>query len=157
MKKLFFFIAILASGLLQTTILNDFRVFTIKPDLLLIFVVIAGLTFELRWVLVFSLFAGIFKDVFCVTFGVNTALFFLWGLLTWRLNREIAIENNLLRALLVFIAAFMHNIASGLIFISSGNILPCGVFLRIVTLQPIYTAAVLPLVFKSVKFVYSTR
>ena len=157
MKKLFFFTAIIVSGLLQVTILNYFRIFTIKPDLLLIFVVIAGLTFELRWVLIFSLFAGIFKDVFCAAFGINTALFFLWGLLIWRLNREISIENNLLRALLVFIAAFIHNIASGLILISSGNILFYGVFLRIVTLQPIYTAAVLPLAFKSVKFVYSIR
>ena len=158
MKKFLFFLAILIACLLQVTILNYFKIFNIAPDLLLIFVVIAGLTFELRWALIFGLFAGLLKDVFSTNaFGINSALFVLWGYLIVILNRQIAIENNALRAGLVFIVALLHDILAGLVYLYSGNLIPLGVFLRIVILQPIYTALFLPLVFKSIKPVYYLR
>ena len=158
MKKFIFFLFVFLAGLLQVTIINYFRVLTIKPCLFLIFVVIASLTFELKWALIFSLFAGIFKDIFCIgAFGINTALFLLWSFLIVRLSREISIENNVLRCGLVLIVVFLHDLFVGLIYVYSGNYVPLGIFLRIITLQPIYTALILPLVFKPMKSLYYAK
>lgn len=158
MKKFIFFLAVFLAGLLQVTILNYFRILTIKPCLFLIFVVIASLTFELKWALIFSLFAGIFKDIFSISaFGINTALFLLWSFLIVRLSREISIENNLLRCGLVLIVTFLHDIFVGLIYAYSGNYVPLGIFLRIITLQPIFTALILPIVFKPMKPFYCAK
>lgn len=158
MKKFIFFLALLLAGLLQVTILNYFRVFTIKPSLLLIFVVLAGLTFELKWALAFALCAGIFKDIFSISaFGINTALFLLWSFIIVRLNREISIENNALRCALVLAVTFLHDLFVGLIYVYSGNYVPLGIFLRIITLQPIFTALILPVVFKPMKAIYYAR
>ncbi len=152
MKKFLFFLIIIISGLLQVTILNYFKIFNIKPDLFLICAVIASLTFELKWALTFSLFAGLLKDVFAIySFGINSALFILWSFLIIRLNREISLENNVLRAGLVFIVAFLQSVISGLIYIYSGSFVPLGIVLRIIILQSIYTALVLPIAFKFIK------
>lgn len=158
MKKFIFLLAVFLAGMLQVTILNYFRILTIKPFLLLIFVVIASLTFELKWALIFSFSAGIFQDIFSVSaFGINTPLFLLWSFLIVRLNREISIENNVLRCGLVIIVTFLHDIFVGLIYVYSGSYLSPGIFLRIITLQPIYTALILPIVFKPMKLLYYAK
>lgn len=158
MKKFLFFIAIVISGLLQVTILNYFKIFNIKPDLLLICAVIASLTFELKWALTFSLFSGLLKDVFAInSFGINSALFILWSFLIVRLNREISLESNVLRAGLVFIITFLHSIISGLIYTYSGRFVPLGILLRIIIIQSVYTALVLPIVYKFIKPIYSIK
>lgn len=147
MKNWIFFLIIIALGMLQVTILNYFKIFGVGPDLLLISVVIASLFFEFKWAFVLSVFAGLFKDIFGANiFGINTLLFPLWSFLIVRLNKEITIDYNFIRIVLVFIVSLLHNTITGLILIYSGNLIPLGLFLRIVSLQSIYTALVLPLI-----------
>ena len=149
MRNWIFPFIILIFGLLQVTILDYFKVFGIKPDLLLISMVIVSLIFEFKWALALSIFAGIFKDVFVVgTFGINTLLFPLWTFLIIRLAKEIPLDNNFIRVVLIFIIAFLHSTITGLLLIYSGNFIPLGIFLRIVSIESLYTALVLPLVFK---------
>jgi rod shape-determining protein MreD len=150
-KNIFFLFVIVILGILQVTLLDYFRVFGIRPDLLLICVVVASLVFEFKWAFILSIFAGIFKDACGVsTFGINTLLFPIWCLLIARLNREITLDNNLIHMGLVFIVTILHNIVSGMISVYSGNVIPLGIFLRIVIIESIYTALVLPLIFKIV-------
>jgi hypothetical protein len=75
-------------------------------------------------------------------------LFTLWGFLIIELNKKISIDNDLRRVVLIFILAIMHNTIRGLIFVYLGNFIPVGIFFRTVSLGSIYTAAVLPLLFK---------
>lgn len=158
MKKFLFFSTVIVSGLLQVTILNYFKIFNIKPDLLLICAVIASLTFELKWALIFSLSAGLLKDVFAMySFGINSALFLLWSFCIARLNREISLESNVFRMGLVFIITFLHTVISGIIYTYSGRFVPLGIILRIIILQSVYTALVLPIVYKFIKPIYSVR
>lgn len=136
-------------GLLQAAGINNFGVFTVKPDLLLISVVIASLSLEFRWAFMLSLFAGVFKDVFSVgPTGMNTLLFCLWSFLIVRLNKQITIDYNLIRIALIFIISFLHNAIIGLILISMGRFIPLGIFLRILFLTSIYTAVVSLLILK---------
>lgn len=147
MRYLFFFLVILASGLLQVTFLDYFRILGVKPDLLLISIVTASLSFELRWVIIFSLFAGLFKDAFnSNTLAINTLLFPLWGFLIFKLSRKISLEENLIRTVLIFIIALVDNTIAGLILVSSGNLVPLKIILRNLAAGSIYTALIFPLV-----------
>ena len=152
MKKLIFCVIIIASGIIQATFLSYFRVFTVKVDLLLICAVIAALSFPLKWSLFFCLLAGVFKDAFGVNvFGLNTALFCLWGFLIAKLMREITIDNNMMRILLIAVVTLFHNLLTGMILIYFGEVVPFGVILRVLILSPILTSIFFIPVFKLVR------
>lgn len=149
MKKVLFLLFIIIFGIIQVTSINYFNVFGIRPDLLLISVCLASLFFEFKWAFVFSICAGLFKDAFSInTFALNTLLFPFWCFLISRAAAKIDIDNNFMRIVLIFLVTVIHNIITGLIFISSGNLVPLGVFLRIVALGSIYTALAALLVLK---------
>ena len=150
MRKRFFLLTIVILALLQVTILNYFKIFGVKPDLLLIGAVVAGLfSSDLKGVLFLSVFCGILKDALSTNaFGINTLLFPLWGFLALRLSKKISIDNNLIRAALIFIISVFNFVTARLIFLFFGSTIPMGIFLRIVFLESLYTALVSPLVFK---------
>ncbi len=149
MKKLLFLLLIIILGTIQLNI-------PIKPDLLLISMVLASLFFEFRWAFILSIFAGIFKDVFSAAgLGINTFLFGLWSFLIARLSKEITLDNNVTVAVLIFIVSTLHNIITGLVLIYLGSSIPIGIFLRITSIESICTVAVLPLVFRIYKPFYS--
>lgn len=153
MRKIHFFLIMLILGVLQATILNSFSVFGIKPDVLLISVVIASLSFELKWALAFSVFAGIVKDVLGVyTIGINTLIFPLWTYLIIRLSKKISLDNNLMPALFILVISTANNIIIKLIFSSFQNlVIPLGIFVRIMFLESIYTAFIFHFILKFTK------
>ena len=139
-------------GVFQLTLLGHFRIFGIKPDLLLVTVVLASLFLEMRWAIVFGVGVGIFKDIFSLNpFGLNILLFGLWSFLSAKISREITIEDTLSVTLLVLVIALLQNIASGLVVIYSGNFVPLGIFLRISLFGSLYTALTLPLILKVIR------
>lgn len=149
MRNWVFFIIIVLLGILQMTLLDYFKVFAVKPDLLLISVCFVSLVFEFKWAFILSVFAGLCKDIFATpAFGLNTLMFALWSFLIARLNKGVTIDYNFIRMALVFIICLLHNTIIGLVLIYLGNLIPLGIFLRIVIFQSIYTALVLPLIFK---------
>ena len=139
-------------GLLQLTLLQYFRVFGVKPDLLLAIVVIASLSLRIRWAILFGALVGLFKDIFGLnSFGLNILLFSCWSFLMAKISRKVSIEDGLSAALLAFVIALLQNIMSGLVIIYSGESVPIGIFLRIVLLGSLYTALTLPLILKFAK------
>ncbi len=144
MKKLYFFIIISACALLQVTIVDYFKVFTVKPDLILISMVIVNLLLDWRWAFGLSIFAGTLKDILCLSaFGTNTLLFALWSFLIIKLSRKISLENIYLRAALMFVVVFASDIMAR-------PPVPAGIFLRIAFLEAVYAAILLPLVYRAV-------
>ncbi|MDD4953782.1 MAG: rod shape-determining protein MreD [Candidatus Omnitrophica bacterium] len=155
MEKRVFFIVILVCALLQVSILDRFSLLGIKPDLLLACALLGAMLFQGGWAFTFSVSCGICKDAFSSGVpAMNTIAFVLWCYFILKLRRQITLDNNLIRALVILILAAIHNIASGLIYIYSGGFLPLGIFLRIVILGPLYTAAVLPLLFRGIRPFY---
>lgn len=149
MKKWAFLAAIILASVLEVTALNYFRIFNVKPQLLLVAVVAASLAFDLKWALFFSILAGILKDVFCPeTAAFNTLLFAFWSFLIVRLSRKISVDNNFIRAALLFIITVLNNIFVKLSFVYIGKFIPLGVFLRTSFLESLYTVLVSVLVFK---------
>ncbi|MCK9604520.1 MAG: rod shape-determining protein MreD [Candidatus Omnitrophica bacterium] len=152
MKKWIFLGVIFVSAILEATFLNYFRVFGAKPDLLLMLVLIASLEFDLRWALIFGLLAGFLKDTFAAgSLGIHTAMFPLWSFLIVKLSRKISVDNNFIRAALIFIISVSTAIATRLVFVYLGRFIPLGIFLRIAFLDSLYTALVFPLMLKITK------
>ncbi|MFA4889358.1 MAG: hypothetical protein WC628_07295 [Candidatus Omnitrophota bacterium] len=146
MKKLIFIALIAACGIIQLMFPQYLRVFGIKPDLILACVVVANLTFEFRWAFALSLLAGIFKDSLIISsFGSNTVLFAIWSLLVCEIKRRFSLDYILVQVILLWVIALLQNLSTAIIVISSGNIVPAGIFLRIVFLGALYTAIALPL------------
>lgn len=153
MRNWLFLPIIVVLGILQVTILDYFGIFGVKPDLLLISVVILSLfSLRLKWILFLSIFVGILKDLLGVNaFGINTLLLPLWSFLIIKLSKKITIDNNFIFATVVFIITVFNDIITTLIFLFLGNLVQWGIFLRITFLGSLYTAFVSPLIFKFIK------
>ena len=150
MKKWVFFLVILVCAILQPTVLNSIRFFGVKPDLLLICVVIAALEFELKWALFLSVLAGLFKDSLGTQpFGFNAILFGLWSVLINRLKRDISFDNLYMVIALTAIVTLAHHLLFGLALVYFGNFIPLGIFVRIIIIETFYTALCLPLIKKA--------
>lgn len=145
MKNLAFFIFILACAFLQVTFLDFFRAFGVKPDLILMAMVIVNLTLDRKWAFGLSVFSGMLKDLLALhTFGVNTLSFALWSYLLIKLSRKVSLESMYLRMALLFVVLVSNDIITR-------AALPFGIFLRITFLEAVYTACLLPLAFKAVR------
>jgi rod shape-determining protein MreD len=152
MKRAYFLFVLIVFGLLQSTLLNYVRVFAVKPDILLINVVIASLYFDWGWGLFFSISAGLIKDIFVTyPFGINTVLFTAWSVVIMQLVKKITLDSRAIRTLLIFTVALLNDTITSLILISGGSFIPLGIFLRISLLGAVYTASVWPLIFKIVR------
>ncbi|MBM3246063.1 MAG: rod shape-determining protein MreD [Candidatus Omnitrophica bacterium] len=153
MKKVTYLLIIFSAGIFQASLLNLFRVFNVKPDLLLISAIFAAFIFDLRSALALGAICGLLKDSLSAnTLGINTALFGLWVFLIIRLSREIPLDNNLIRAAVVFVVVIFQNIISRVIFFALGSHLSSlGVFIRAMILELIYASAILALIFYIIK------
>lgn len=156
MRNWLFLLVLVLIGIFQVTFLEFFKLFGLKPDLLLIGMVVANLFFSRRsWAILFSIFAGAFKDIFTTgAFGINIVLFSLWSFLIARLSKKIALDTDFMRLALVFLVCLLHNIITGLIFANQGRGIIWGMFLRIVTIGSLYTTLVSALLFRLTRVVF---
>jgi len=146
MRTLRLLALIIILGIFQVTILDYFRFFGVKPDLLLVAVFISGLFLDFKSALGVSLFAGIFKDAFSLNIiGLNTVFFPIWVILIMRVTRKVSIEDNFSRSLFLFVIALSNNLLSGLTLVYFKGFVPLGIFLRITLVASVYTALILPL------------
>jgi len=142
MKTFYFFLFVILICIVQVTALDNVRIFNVKPDLLLVAVVMAGLYFEWKSALFLSITAGFLKDA-CGTniTSLYTFLFPLWCYLVIRISRKISIEeNNLFFSISAGIVALINIPLEKIIYMGSGNSIPFGLFLRISVIEVLYTA-----------------
>lgn len=146
MKNLIFLALIFIIGLLQATLLNCFRFFSVKPDILLVSAVIASIFLKQKWALVISLCAGLFKDIFATTaFGVDMLFFSLLSLVIFELSKKISIEDRYALMVAVFIAVLIKGIINRFVFFYADNFVPLGIFLRVSFIEALYSALSAPL------------
>ncbi len=159
MKNWIFLFIIITCVLLQITILDYIKILNVKPDLLMVSVVFVSIFLGVRQALFFSIFAGILKDALSINaFGINTLLFPLSSFLIINLSKKVSLDNNLIRMASVFIIMLINDVITRLIFLFLGNFISWGIFLRTAFMESLYTAFILPLVFKIIKpVVYPVR
>ncbi len=152
MKNFFFLLTAVILGTLQITWPGFLTFFNARPDLLLILAVSAVFYLDFKVALVFGIFCGLLKDTFLPQdSGINTILFGIYCYAAYRLSRQISTEHDFIRLALILAIALLNNIISGLQTVNLGNIIPAGIFLRNLIIPSVYTALVVPLVFKLTK------
>lgn len=152
MRKSLFLVTVFGAFLLQVTAVNHFKIFGIKPDLILISIVLVSLFCDFKLALPLSIAAGALKDIYGTgTFAVNAILSGLWSFLVMNLSRRVSMDINLTRAVLVFIIAILNALAMAIFLWYLGTAVAFGIFLRASFLDSLYTALLSLLVFKIFK------
>ncbi len=152
MRKSLFLVTVFGAFLLQVTAVNHFKIFGIKPDLILISIVLVSLFCDFKLALPLSIAAGALKDIYGAgTFAVNAILSGLWSFLVMNLSRRVSMDINLTRAVLVFIIAILNALAMAIFLWYLGTAVAFGIFLRVSFLDSLYTALLSLLVFKIFK------
>lgn len=155
MRNVIFLLSIFIISILQVTVLDAFRLFNVKPDLLLIIVVLSSLyfNFDLRCALFLAVFSGILKDALSLNSpGLNILLFPLWSFLLVKLSRKISLDNDFILMPLLFVIIVFNDVIIRLLFFSlRQQFIPKGIFLRTLFLESFYTVAILPLFSKLLK------
>jgi len=141
--KLIIGLILVLSVILQSTVFDYLKIFNVKPDIVLIAVVILGLSLKLKWVMIFSYFAGFLKDMLGgFPFGINVLVLPLLGFLVFKLSKRMEIETRYLKTALVFIAVISQNLVVSLLIVLLGLDISTGVFSRFAVISSIYTAVV---------------
>ncbi len=149
MRGILYLSVIILLGFFQVSVLDVFRVWNVRPDLLLIGMAASGVYLPPAWALSLGILAGLWKDVFSAgPFGVNTLLFSLWSLALMKLTRKISIDNYIIFAGTIAVIVALDALLVRLVFLYFGKVVSLGIFLRILVLETIYTAAVSVPLFK---------
>ncbi|MDD5596089.1 MAG: rod shape-determining protein MreD [Candidatus Omnitrophica bacterium] len=149
MKKRIFFLVIIIFALFQATILDFFKIWNVKPDLLLACAVFSGLFFELKYALLFGLWSGFLKDALSLnTLALNIFYFPALAFLTNRLAKKIPIETIPIRMVLIFVSVVLVSLLNKFFQSSGENYITWGIYFRVTLLESLYTALVSSLIFK---------
>ncbi|RJO65639.1 MAG: rod shape-determining protein MreD [Candidatus Omnitrophota bacterium] len=152
MKTTAYAALMLAFCLLQATWLNALKIFSVKPDILLITMIIAALNFKPGKALGFSVYAGVLKDILSpFPVGLHTLLFPLWSFFIIALSKKIVVDSTLLYSVLAAIIVILQSIGARMTLAFLGEDMPSGIFLRIMILGALYTALAMPIVWKLLK------
>jgi rod shape-determining protein MreD len=139
--------------LVQATLLNYVRIFGVKPDLLILLVVVAAAYLNWRSVVLLSFIAGLFKDIFgSAGFGINIFLLPLLGYLVWKVSRQISIDDPIGLSAVAFLAVLLNDIASRPFYFYSGRDISLGIFMRITVIEALYTALTLQAIVKGLEY-----
>jgi rod shape-determining protein MreD len=131
------------SAALQVTLIDSLKVFNVKPDLLLMLAITASFCFDFKEAIFLSIVASLLKDALGTGgFGLNAPLFCLWSLLLSIVNRQISFDNEIFRAVIIGVVTLLHNLLLGVAHVYAGRIVPPGIFLRIILLEPLFTTLV---------------
>ena len=103
--------------------------------------------FDLKFALLFSIAAGIWKDMFAINvFGIHAILSVLWCLAVTACSRKISADNRAVRTFILG-AVIVCNAAALRLLYSSGAFVPMGISLRIIAIETAYTALFFALCF----------
>lgn len=143
MKKWVFILTIFCLIIFQATVLESFKLFGVKPDLMFIIMVMVAINFDLKRALIFSFIIGAAKDLFCFfPFGLNAMLFLFWAFLIKEFSRRIVLDTTVVRVAVIFLALLLNDLVLRLIFTIMGRSIALGMFLKISFLGSFYTALV---------------
>lgn len=141
MKKYLFFALVYVLGMVQISLPGGPFLWRIKPDFLLSSAVMAGLAFDFRFALCAAFFAGMMKDTLTHSpphfYAVSFSLVCIGS---WYAAHKLVITSHPMRTAVVYIAALALTLLGGGIGISSGRMIPPGIFTRIALIGPVYTA-----------------
>lgn len=146
-QQIYAILILLIVATLQSTLLNYFRIFSVKPDIILISLIIMTAFFSLAWSVFFAFILGIFRDIFSILpFGFNVIILIIWIILAKQITRRLSIEHKFIRCIIPCLIILLNNIAWQSISFMLGRPVFIGPFLKIASLEFVFTLVlVLPI------------
>ena len=141
MKKIIFVGCIFCAAIVQTTLIGHIRFWGVKPDLLWIMVLSAGLYFDAGTAVILSLICGLLKD--CLgssSFGVYTLLLPAWSLAVSSLTKRISFDNMSVSCLFLAVMMLVNAVVLRCLSVVSYGALSFMAFMRVGILEALYTA-----------------
>ncbi|MFC1592476.1 rod shape-determining protein MreD [Candidatus Omnitrophota bacterium] len=137
------FTALFTIMFLQSTLLNHFRIFNVKPDLMLVSMVIVSFFLDLKGALGFAFLNGIFRDLLGVSpHGFNTIMFMLWVILIRRISKNLTVENSLIRSGILCLVILLNNLAGQLMRFVLDKPVESSIFLNIIIIETLSTVLI---------------
>ena len=126
-------------AVLQSTLLNHFRVFNVKPDIILVALIISVSFFDFKWSMVFSFLVGIFRDSFSILpFGLNTIICILWVFLAKQIYRRLSTEDKLISYAVPCMIVLLNNLTLQVILFLLGKTIALSIFAKVVILEFVF-------------------
>jgi rod shape-determining protein MreD len=136
----------------QATICDYLKLFNIKPNLILIALMIVSISFKLEWSLIFSLILGALTDLLGISKpGISVLFFPLLCFLIIKLSRKITLDNAYIFSAFTGILVVIYGLTTRFFLLSLGNSISIGIFLRVIFIESIYTALISLIIFKEIK------
>lgn len=96
--------------LLEMTFLNNFRIFNVAPDLLLINVIVVSMFFDKKTIIKFAFYAGMLFDIMIGKgVGIHIIFYFFVVFVILRFERIIFKDNYTTALVFIFFATFFYN------------------------------------------------
>jgi cell shape-determining protein MreD len=135
-KQIYAFSILFIIALLQSSLLNYFPIFNLKPDAILASLVLLVCFFSPAWSVIFAFLAGAFRDLFgSLPFGFNTLISIAWVVLAGRIFRRLSAENMFIRSAVLGLIILLNNLALQSLLFTLGRPLDMAAFLRILTVE----------------------
>ena len=139
-QQIYAFLVLLIIALLQSTLLNYFCIFNVKPNAIFLTLILFIPFFHLRWLVAFAFFGGIFHDLFSIfPFAPNAVIYILWIIFARQISRRLSMENDFIRSALLCFMILLNNLALQSILFILDNPIAMGTFLKIISIESIFT------------------
>jgi rod shape-determining protein MreD len=127
-------------ALSQYTLFNYFRIFNVKPNVILAALIMLVPFFSLGWSVAFAFLSGILRDIFSgLPFGLELCLCIIWIILAKQIFRRLSPENNLIRSVILCLIIVLNNFATQSVLFVLDRSLSLDIFLKIVSIESILT------------------
>lgn len=142
-------ILVIATALVEVTLLQPFRLQGVLPDLILLLVIYAGIAHGEERAMFVGTLGGLFQDVTANTgVGHHVLCLVITGFLVGRLSRRLVTDHPAVKAGLVFCMAVLHGlIFTAISYVQNPHLEVMYTLTVSVVPGAFYTALVTPLIF----------
>ncbi|NPV27203.1 MAG: rod shape-determining protein MreD [Firmicutes bacterium] len=143
------FFLVFCSILLQSTVFEVIEIGGVKPDLVLIWVILMSLLRGSRWGAVFGALSGILLDILAGRHvGLNALALFLTGLVAGQLEGKVFKENYLVPIGAVFVGTIFHALLMALLGWMAGlHLFVAGWLRSLILYSAVYNTVLVPFVY----------
>lgn len=135
MKEIIFVLVVFLAALVQCTLLEGVKLFTVKPDLLFVCVFVAAAFLERSWSLCIAVICGLLQDVLgSAPVAMHVVLMPCASWVFGQVSRRTPLDNPLVGAVVLLLTLFAYNVVVSMLL---------GVVsLRVLLVQPLYSAVI---------------
>ncbi len=140
MRNRLFFILAVVFCLAQPVFLYSFQMFWVKPDLIIIAVVMASIYLDFGWAMFIAVLGGATKDIMGLNyFGMNILVLPFYCYAIKETSRSILLDNDLINMGILGVIVIFNALLLRLFFMLNNVSIELGIFLRTFVFEFLFT------------------